>query len=90
MAHELRFGYVDIHGAGTCALTAVTAFVGITLDTEDTQHAPEPSACTTGAEVITEGALEEHGDKQKQDDNSGGPRQEIPVKESVEVMRPLE
>ena len=61
-AHELRFGYGDIHGAGARALTAVTAFVGGSLNAEDTQHTPEPSASTTGAEVIAEGALKEHGD----------------------------
>lgn len=79
VTHELRFRYVDIHGAGARALTAVATFIGVPLNAEDTQHTPEPSAGTTGAEVIAEGALKEHGDKQEQRDDARGPCQEITV-----------
>lgn len=87
VAHELRVGYIDIHGAGAGALPAVAAFVLIAPDAEDTQHAPQPLTGSTRAEVVAEWAFDEEAYQQKAANDSRGRRQNVSMQQFAEVVR---
>lgn len=90
MAYKIGVGYIDIHGAGAGAVAALFALLSIAADAEDAQHAEEPHAGTTCAEIIAEGTIDEERDNEEEDDDACGDGESLATHEGGEVLRPLE
>ncbi len=88
--HELSSGHIDVHGAGTRALPTAATFGSVAPYAENTQHAPEPLPCASGAEVVAERALYEQAAQQKNPHDSRGRREQFPVYKFAEIVRPFE
>ena len=90
MPHEIGVGHVDIHGAGACAGTALSALLRIALDAEDAQHAEETLAGAAGAEVVAERSVDEEPEQKEEEDDARGNAQQVAVPHHGKVFRPLQ
>lgn len=79
VAHEVGVGYINVHGAGAGALTALLALGGIALDAEDAQHAEQPHASAAGAEIVAERAVNKEPQQQEEDDDATGQGEQLSV-----------
>ena len=90
VAYKISVGYIDVHGAGPGAVTALSALLGIAADSEDAQHTEESHAGAACAEIIAEGTIDEERDKEEEDDDASGNAESLAVHEGGEILRPLE
>lgn len=90
VAHKIGVGHVDVHGADSGALAALSALLCVALDAEDAQHTEQALAGASGAEVIAERAVDKQGEQQEEDDDATGCREQMPMPEHGKVLRPLQ